>query len=175
LLQQAIISGSGVLFTLVAIATVDRWGRKPLMLLGTAGMGLSLVTMGIMAQTMTDPSAASGWMLFFIVLYIACFGLSVGPVVWVILSEIFPTAVRGRALGLATFFLWIADYAVTQTFPILDAKGSWFVAHFNHAFPFYVYAGFCVALILLVWLAVPETKGRSLEEIERSWARRRGN
>ena len=174
LLQQAIISGSGVLFTLVAIATVDRWGRKPLMLLGTAGMGLSLVAMGIMAQTMTDPSAASGWMLFFIVLYIACFGLSVGPVVWVILSEIFPTAVRGRALGLATFFLWMADYAVTQTFPIMDAKGSWFVRHFNHAFPFYVYAGFCVALILLVWLAVPETKGRSLEEIERSWARRHG-
>jgi sugar porter (SP) family MFS transporter len=173
LLQQAVISGSGVLFTLIAIATVDRWGRKPLMLLGTAGMGLGLVAMGIMAQTMTDPAAASGWMLFFIVLYIACFGLSVGPVVWVILSEIFPTAVRGRALGLATFFLWMADYAVTQTFPMMDAKGSWFVTHFKHAFPFYVYAAFCLVLILLVWLAVPETKGRSLEEIERSWTRRR--
>jgi sugar porter (SP) family MFS transporter len=175
LLQQAVISGSGVLFTLIAIATVDRWGRKPLMLLGSAGMGLGLVAMGIMAQTMTDPAAASGWMLFFIVLYIACFGLSVGPVVWVILSEIFPTAVRGRALGLATFFLWMADYAVTQTFPMMDAKDSWFVTHFKHVFPFYVYAAFCLVLILLVWLAVPETKGRSLEEIERSWARRQGN
>ena len=69
---------------------------------------------------MTDPTAASSLMLAFIILYIACFGLSVGPVVWVILSEIYPTAVRGRALGLATFCLWIADYAVTQTFPMMD-------------------------------------------------------
>ncbi len=169
LLQQVIINGAGVLFTVIAIATVDHWGRRPLMLLGTAGMGLSLLAMGVMAQTLTDPGAASGWMLLFIVVYIAAFGLSVGPVTWVILSEIFPTAVRGRALGLATFFLWTADYIVTQTFPIMDAKGSWFVQHFNHAFPFYTYAVFCVVLIVVVWRFVPETKGRSLEEIERSW------
>ena len=107
---------------------------------------------------------------YHILLYIGCFGLSVGPVTWVILSEIFPTAVRGRALGLATFFLWTADYAVTQTFPMMDAKNSWFVAHFNHAFPFYAYAAFCAVLLLAVWRLVPETKGRSLEEIERNWA-----
>jgi len=172
LLQQIIINGAGVLFTLIAIAAVDKWGRKPLMLIGAAGMGISLVAMGVMAQTLTDPAAASGWMLFFIVLYIGCFGLSVGPVTWVILAEVFPTSVRGRALGLATFFLWTADYAVTQTFPMMDAKDSWFVAHFNHAFPFYVYAVFCVALVLVVWRLVPETKGRSLEEIERSWSRK---
>jgi sugar porter (SP) family MFS transporter len=169
LLQQLIINGAGVLFTVVAIASVDRWGRRPLMLLGTAGMGLSLLAMGVMAQTLTDPTAASGWMLLFIVAYIAAFGLSVGPVTWVILAEIFPTAVRGRALGLATFFLWTADYLVTQTFPMMDAKDSWFVRHFNHAFPFYSYAAFCVVLIIVVWRFVPETKGRSLEEIERSW------
>jgi SP family xylose:H+ symportor-like MFS transporter len=171
LLQQFIINGAGVLFTLIAIASVDRWGRRPLMLLGTAGMGLSLLAMGVMAQTLTDPTAASGWMLLFIVAYIAAFGLSVGPVTWVILAEIFPTAVRGRALGLATFFLWTADYIVTQTFPMMDAKDSWFVRHFNHAFPFYTYAAFCVVLIIVVWRFVPETKGRSLEEIERSWQR----
>jgi MFS family permease len=170
LLQQIIINGAGVLFTLIAIAAVDNWGRKPLMLIGAAGMGISLVAMGVMAQTLTDPAAASGWMLFFIVLYIGCFGLSVGPVTWVILAEIFPTAVRGRALGLATFFLWTADYAVTQTFPMMDAPGSWFVTHFNHAFPFYTYALFCGVLVLVVWRLVPETKGRSLEEIERSWS-----
>ncbi len=169
LLQQIVINGAGVLFTLIAIASVDKWGRKPLMIIGTLGMGVSLVAMGVMAQTMSDPTAASHLMLAFIVLYIACFGLSVGPVVWVILSEIFPTAVRGRALGLATFCLWMADYAVTQTFPIMDAKGSWFVAHFNHAFPFYVYAAFCVVLIAVMLMFVPETKGKSLEEIERSW------
>ena len=172
LLQQLIINGAGVLFTVIAIATVDKWGRKPLMFVGAAGMGISLLAMGIMAQTLTEPATASGWMLFFILLYIGCFGLSVGPVTWVILSEIFPTAVRGRALGLATFFLWTADYVVTQTFPMMDAKGSWFVAHFKHAFPFYTYAAFCAVLLLVVWRLVPETKGRSLEEIEQSWARR---
>jgi sugar porter (SP) family MFS transporter len=169
LLQQLIINGAGVLFTLIAIASVDQWGRKPLMLIGAAGMGVSLVAMGVMAQTLSDPATASGWMLFFILLYIGCFGLSVGPVTWVILAEIFPTAVRGRALGLATAFLWAADYAVTQTFPMMDARGSWFVEHFHHAFPFYAYALCCAALLLVVGRLVPETKGRSLEEIEKSW------
>jgi sugar porter (SP) family MFS transporter len=169
LLTQIIINGSCVVFTVIAIATVDKWGRRPLMLVGAAGMGVSLLAMGVMAQTLADPAATSQWMMAFIILYIACFGLSVGPVTWVILAEIFPTAVRGRALGLATFFLWTADYAVTQTFPMLDAKDSWFVKHFNHAFPFYTYAAFCMVLILVVWRLLPETKGRSLEDIERSW------
>ena len=169
LLTQAIINGACVLFTVIAIATVDKWGRKPLMLVGAIGMGSSLVAMGAMAQAGADPGAVSNWMLLFILLYIAAFGLSVGPVTWVILAEIFPTAVRGRALGLAAFFLWLADYAVTQTFPLLDAPGSWFVQAFHHAFPFYIYAVFCLALVGVVLGLVPETKGRSLEEIERSW------
>ncbi len=173
LAQQLIINGAGVFFTLIAIATVDQWGRRPLMFIGAAGMGISLVAMGMTAQGSTDPALYSGWMLFFILFYRACFAMSVGPVTWVILVEIFPTAVRGRALGLAAFFLWTADYAVTQTFPMMDAKVSWFVKHFNHAFPFYTYAAFCVALVLVVWRLVPETKGRSLEDIERSWPRKR--
>jgi len=169
LLEQIIINGAGVLFTLIAIAAVDHWGRKPLMLVGATGMGLSLVMMGLLAQRMADPGGVGHTMLWCILLYIGCFGLSVGPVTWVILAEIYPTAIRGRALGLATFFLWLADYAVTQTFPIMDAKDSWFVKSFNHAFPFYLYAACCVLLVLLVWRSVPETKGRSLEEIEQSW------
>jgi sugar porter (SP) family MFS transporter len=172
MLQQIVVGGASTLSTVVAIATVDKWGRKPLMFLGATGMGLSLLAMGLMAQLLSDPSAASRWMLLFIILYVVCFGLSVGPVTWVILSEIYPTAIRGRALGLATFFLWLSDYAVTQTFPIMDEKESWFVQHFNHAFPFYVYAAFCVVLLVVLWRLVPETKGRSLEEIERSWGRR---
>jgi sugar porter (SP) family MFS transporter len=167
MLAQAIVGGSGVLFTIIAIASVDKWGRKPLMILGTTGMMISLIAMGVMAQTMTDPTAASGWMLAFVIAYIACFGLSVGPVVWVILSEIFPTAVRGRALGLATFCLWIADYAVTQTFPMMD-QNQYLIDKYNHAFPFYVYAGFCVVM-LAVMVFIPETKGKSLEQIEAMW------
>jgi sugar porter (SP) family MFS transporter len=170
MLQQIIVGGASALSTVVAIAMVDKWGRKPLMFLGALGMGMSLLLMGLMAQNISNPAVIDRWMLVFIILYVVCFGLSVGPVTWVILAEIFPTAVRGRALGLATFFLWMADYAVTQTFPILDAKDSWFVRHFNHAFPFYIYAGFCLALLVVLWRLVPETKGKSLEEIERSWS-----
>jgi sugar porter (SP) family MFS transporter len=169
LLQQAVINGSCVIFTMIAIASVDQWGRRPLMLLGTAGMGLALLAMGLMAQFTADPASSGSWMLAVILVYIASFGLSVGPVVWVILVEIFPTTVRGRALGLATFFLWTADYAVTQSFPLMDAKGSWFVRHFNHAFPFYAYTAFCGVLMAVVWRCVPETKGRTLEEIEQAW------
>ncbi len=169
MLQQIVIGGASALCTIAAIATVDHWGRKPLMLLGATGMGLRLAAMGLMAQFLPEPAAVSQWMLLFILIYVACFGLSVGPVTWVILSEIYPTAVRGRALGLATFFLWMADYAVTQTFPILDAKDSWLVNRFHHAFPFYIYGAFCVVLVLGVWRWVPETKGRTLEQIEQSW------
>jgi sugar porter (SP) family MFS transporter len=169
LLQQVIINGSCVVFTFVAVASVDRWGRRPLMILGTAGMGIALLAMGLMAQSGADPASAGLWMLVIIVAYIAAFGLSVGPVTWVILAEIFPTTVRGRALSLATFFLWTSDYAVTQTFPLMDANGSWFVTHFHHAFPFYAYTAFCVVLVFVVWRFVPETKGRTLEEIEDAW------
>ncbi|HTL58081.1 MAG TPA: sugar porter family MFS transporter [Candidatus Limnocylindrales bacterium] len=169
MLQQIIVGGASAAATLVAIATVDKWGRKPLMYLGTAGMGASLLAMGLMAQIIPNLDTVSRWMLLFIVLYVICFGLSVGPVTWVILSEIFPTAVRGRALGLATFFLWLADYAVTQTFPILDAPDSWFVRQFRHAFAFYLYASCCGLLMLVLRVMVPETKGKSLEQIEGAW------
>jgi sugar porter (SP) family MFS transporter len=168
MLQQIIIGAANAVFTVIAIATVDRLGRKPLMVIGAVGMGVSLVSMGLVAQLGVGGNT---WMLAFILLYIACFSLSVGPVTWVILAEIFPTAVRGRALGLATFGLWVADFLVTLTFPILDAPGSWFVKTFKHAFPFYMYAVFCVVL-LVVLRFVPETKGRSLEEIERFWKKR---
>lgn len=172
MLQQIVIGGASALCTVVAIATVDRWGRKPLMIAGATGMGVSLVAMGLMAQTLPDPAAIGRWMLLFILVYVACFGLSVGPVTWVLLAEIYPTAVRGRALGLATFFLWLADYAVTQTFPILDAKDSWFVKQFHHGFPFYIYGAFCVVLVAVTWRLVPETKGRTLEQIGQAWRTR---
>lgn len=167
LLQTIVVGAINLLFTIVAIWTVDRWGRRPLMIVGATGMGLSLLAMGLVAQW---HGVALG-MVLFILAYIACFALSVGPVTWVLLSEIFPTHLRGRGLALAAFCLWSANFVVSQTFPMMDGN-AWLVARFNHAFPFYVYGGFCVLLVWVVWRWVPETKGRSLEEIDRSLGRR---
>jgi len=165
LLQTIVVGAVNLLFTVVAIGTVDRLGRKPLMIVGAAGMGVCLVAMGAAAQA----GALALWVLVFVLGYIACFALSVGPITWVILSEIFPTRVRGRALGVATFTLWTANFIVSQTFPMMD-ENPWLADKFNHAFPFYIYAAFCVVLVLVVLFFVPETKGRTLEEIEQSWA-----
>lgn len=153
-----------MLFTVIAVWTVDKVGRKPLMIAGTSGMGICLLACGMAFFS----QKTGAWALLFIMGYIACFSLSVGPVTWVILSEIFPTKIRGRAMAIATFCLWVANFIVSQTFPMLD-KNEYLVAHFNHAFPFWVYSGFCIALVIFVWKVVPETKGRTLEEIEQSW------
>jgi SP family xylose:H+ symportor-like MFS transporter len=171
LLQQVVVGAVNLLFTIVAIWTVDRVGRKPLMVIGALGMGACLLAMGAAAYFQIETAA---WMLVFILGYIACFALSVGPVTWVILSEIFPSGVRGCALAIATFFLWMADWGVTQTYPMMEDEKGYLVANFHHAFPFAIYAVFClILLIVLRW--VPETKGKSLEEIEASWkAGRRG-
>ena len=166
LLQTIVVGAVNLAFTIIAIWTVDRLGRKPLMIIGSIGMGISLVAMGLAAQF----SVVSLWVLLCILAYIACFALSVGPVTWVILSEIYPTRIRGRALSLATFCLWSANFIVSQTFPMMDENPG-LIAQFNHGFPFYVYAVFCLVLVITVWKAVPETKGHSLEEIEKFWDR----
>ena len=146
LLETIVVGGVNLLFTVVAIWTVDWLGRKPLMIGGSIGMGICLAAMGLAAQF----NSVGAWMLTWVLGYIACFALSVGPVVWVLLSEIFPTKIRGRALSIATFCLWMANFIVSQTFPMLD-ENPWLIARFNHGFPFYVYAAFCAAMVLVVW------------------------
>jgi len=164
LLQTVVVGAVNLSFTVVAIWTVDRLGRKPLMIIGSAGMGISLLAMGLAAYLQRTEL----WVLLFILGYIACFALSVGPVTWVILSEIFPTRIRGRAMAIATVCLWIANYVVSQTFPMMD-ESPWFVETFHRAFPFWLYGVFCAVLLVFVWRFVPETKGKTLEEIEKHW------
>lgn len=164
LLQNIVVGAVNLSFTVVAIRTVDILGRKPLMTIGSAGMGLCLLAMGLAAYLQTTGL----WMLLFILGYIACFALSVGPVTWVILSEIFPTRIRGRAMAIATICLWVANYLISQTFPMMDAN-PWLVNTFHRAFPFWLYGAFCLVLVLFVRACVSETKGKSLEEIERQW------
>ena len=168
MVQQIMVGAVNMLFTVVAIWTVDRWGRKPLMLVGAVGMGLCLFAMGVAAYF----QKIEGWLLLCILGYIACFALSLGPVTWVILAEIFPTRVRGRALGMVTFCLWVADWVVTQTAPFLN-KNEFLVQNFHGAFAFWVYGAMCVLEVLFIWRFVPETKGKSLEEIEAIWGAER--
>lgn len=164
LLQTIIVGAVNLTFTVIAIRTVDRIGRRPLMIIGSAGMGVCLIAMGLSAYLQTTGL----WMLLFILGYIGCFALSVGPVTWVILSEIFPMRVRGRAMAIATVCLWVANYIVSQTFPMMD-ENPWLVATFHRGFPFWLYGAFCIVLLFFVRAYVPETKGKSLEQIERHW------
>jgi sugar porter (SP) family MFS transporter len=164
LLQTVIVGAVNAGFTIVAIWTVDTLGRKPLMLVGATGMGLALLTIGLAFYFRRQGL----WVLIAVLVYIACFASSLGPVFWVIASEIFPTRIRGRAMAIATVVIWVSCYLVSQTFPMMD-KNPWLVERFNHAFTFWVYGVFCVVTVVFVALVLPETKGKTLEEIEKHW------
>jgi SP family xylose:H+ symportor-like MFS transporter len=164
LLEQIVVGATNLIFTVVAIWVVDKLGRKPLMIIGSVGMGISLFAMGLAGVF----QAKGLWLLFFVLGYIACFAVSVGPVVWVILSEIFPTKIRGRAMGIATICLWSSNAVVTLTYKMMNGN-EFLVDVFHHGFPFFIYGSMCIVLILFMWRFVPETKGKSLEEIERMW------
>lgn len=157
-MQTVIVGVINTLFTWVAIKWVDKSGRKFLLLAGGGGMALSLFVVGL-AFYFSWP----GWViLFFILAYVACFAASYGPVTWVIISEIFPIRMRGLAMSVATLTLWIAVYLVTQFFPIMiEEIGSYWT--------FWIFGMMATLAFIFVWLNVPETKGKTLEEIEASW------
>lgn len=147
-----------LLFTLVGMALVDRLGRKPLLVGGAAGMTLSLVAVALAFRA----NWSGAGLLVPILAYVACFASTTGIVTWAVIAEIFPNRVRGRAMAVAVAALWIACYAVAQTFPILLRRAG-------PSATFLGYAVMCAVTVAFALLFVPETKGRTLEEIERSW------
>jgi sugar porter (SP) family MFS transporter len=157
--QSTVVGLVNMLFTVVAIALADKVGRRPLLLVATAGMGVSLVLLGAAFRFPLLPASA---LLFIILLYIAFFASAMGPLVWVVMAEIFPIKVRGAAMGLATLVLWLADFAVTLTFPVISDR-------FHPSSAFWLYAAMCALDLVFIWFYLPETKGRTLEEIERGW------
>ena len=156
---QVTIGIINVVFTFVAIFTIDKWGRKPLLYVGIGGAVISLLVIGILFQSgvVTGP-----WILIFILAFIACFAFSFGPVCWVVIGEIFPNGIRGKAMSLATLSLWVGNFLVGQLTPLmLDGAGP--------AWTFWIFAICCSPALLLTFKIIPETKGRSLEEIDAHW------
>ncbi len=164
LLQTILIGAINLLFTIIGILAVDKLGRKPLMIAGYSGMAISLIALGISATLEIQGIGT----LLLILTYVACFAFSVGPVTWVLLSEIFPTKVRGRAIAMATLLLWATNFVVSQTFPMMDGN-VWLINTFHHGFPFLIYGTFSILALLFIWKSVPETKNRSLESMKELW------
>jgi sugar porter (SP) family MFS transporter len=164
------VGAVNVLATFIAVAWVDRFGRRPLLLTGLVGMTVSLAAVGMSFAALenqpeggTTSTTVGGIVtVVALVVFIASFAFSMGPIVWTLISEIYPNRVRGRAISVATAVNWLAAFLVAQFFlSIVDAIGE--------STTFFLFAALCVVSFVFVWRLVPETKGRSLEEIQERW------
>lgn len=161
LMANVIIGFTNLLGTVAAMGLLDRWGRRAMLLTATAGMMASLTLLVVAFKAGLSPS----WMLASIVLYVGFFAFAMGPVPWIILSEIFPTKIRGRAAAIATSALWSGTLVVTFTFLSL-------LRVFGVAGTFGIYAVLSLVSFVYIWMRVPETRGRTLEEIQEHWEKR---
>ncbi len=151
-----VVTGSiNLLFTLVAFKTVDSWGRRNLMLFGALGLSLVYTVLGLAYYLDFDGQL----ILLLVLMAIAIYAMSVAPVVWIVLSEIFPNRVRGKAMAIATSSLWISSFMVTISFPMINEL-------LNSSGAFWLYSLICALGFVYIFLKLPETKGKSLEEIE---------
>jgi SP family xylose:H+ symportor-like MFS transporter len=164
LLETSILGVVNLLFTLLAIRLVDKMGRKPLLYIGSIGMTIALAAVGLFIYF----NAIGNWVLPFLLLFMASFSISWGPIVWVLLSEIFPNKIRSLALAISVFIQWVANFVVTQVFPSL-VENQWLKDNFNGAFPFYLFSIICLFSIFFINKYLPETKNKSLEEINELW------
>ncbi|MEO6820258.1 MAG: sugar porter family MFS transporter [Ginsengibacter sp.] len=165
LFQTILVGIVNVVFTIVAIKYADKAGRKGLLMAGSAGMSVCLAIIGIAFYI----GAVKGSLVLIAILaYIAFFALSLGPLTFVVIAEIFPNRVRGRAMSICLFFLWTSVFFVSQFFPILlESIGS--------AYTFWLFMVMSVIAFFFVWKLVPETKGKTLEEIEKTWFKKDEN
>ena len=165
LLQTIIVGAINLTFTVLAIFTVDRYGRKPLMIIGALGMAMSMIALGFTFYQQHIGIAA----LLFMLTYVASFAMSWGPVTWVLLSEIYPNRIRGRAMAVAVAAQWISNYIVSWTFPMMD-KSTSLNNVFHHGFSYWIYGVMGLIAAWFVWKYVPETKGKTLEQMEKMWS-----
>ena len=161
LLQTIIVGLINLSFTTLAIFTVDKFGRKPLMIIGSIGMAVSMFTLG--STFFVESKGVLS--LVAMLCYVASFAMSWGPVCWVLLSEIFPNKIRGKAMAIAVASQWVANYLVSWTFPMMD-KSTYLTDMFHGGFSYWVYAVMGILSALFMWKFVPETKGKSLEDME---------
>jgi SP family xylose:H+ symportor-like MFS transporter len=166
MIQTIIVGIVNLVFTVLAIFTVDRFGRKPLMIIGGIGMAVSMVALGFSFYFGKLGIMA----LIFMLTYTAAFAMSWGPVTWVLLSEIFPNSVRS-AMSIAVAAQWLANLVVSWTFPMLNDNIA-LTTRFNHGFAYWIYGIMGVLSAIFIWKIVPETKGKTLEEIEKIWKKK---
>ena len=160
MMQTVIMGIVNILFTVVAIVTVDRFGRKPLLIIGSIGMAF-----GAFMVAICDNWGIKGIIpVLSIIVYAAFFMMSWGPICWVLIAEIFPNTIRGQAVAIAVAFQWIFNYLVSSTFPALY--------DFSPMFAYSLYGIVCVITALFVWRCVPETKGKTLEEMNSLWQKK---
>ena len=164
LFYQVLVGLVNTLTTVLDLVIIDKVGRKKLVYYGVSGMVLSLVLIGLYFLFGDSLGVSSLFLLVFFLFYVFCCAVSICAVVFVLLSEMYPTKVRGLAMSIAGFALWIGTYLIGQLTP-------WMLQNLTPAGTFFLFALMCVPYMLIVWKLVPETTGKSLEEIERYWTR----
>ena len=170
MVQTVIMGVINILFTLLAVFTVEKWGRKPLLIYGSIGMALGAFGVALSNLVAGMPAIVA---VVSIMVYSASFMFSWGPICWVLISEIFPNTIRGAAVAVAVAFQWIFNFIVSSTFlPMYNMRLGEMGDKFGHMFAYALYGVICVVAAIFVWKLVPETKGKTLEEMNNLWRKK---